>query len=103
MIIIILDRLDQIEKTKIIANLIKSRVDEKIDLIHFFRLSNIVERAFILDLNELVKYRNKLLYQNYISDHLASLGLISVNVIDGGTAWNEFENMHGKLFKINKL
>lgn len=80
----LLERLDNLEKPKIVANLLKSKIDNKIDIIQFLRLSAIVEKAFIPDLKKLKHYRFEADHKIHITESLLSLGVIFMSVISGG-------------------
>lgn len=49
----LLDRLDNMNKPKIIANLLKAKVKNQIKINEFLRLATIVDKAYIGDLKKL--------------------------------------------------
>lgn len=55
-IIMLLDRLDHIDKSRLIARVFSACVKGEIDYDEFLRISTAVERAFIGDLNDLLHY-----------------------------------------------
>lgn len=81
-LLILLDKLDNIEKPKILSNLMKARIHGDISINKFLRLSCIAEKVFIHDLKELYKYIEKEQYHEDVSESLAALGLINITTID---------------------
>lgn len=53
----LISKTDNINKATVLANLIKSRVNNDITIHDFFRLSSMLERIPYIDLNELEKYQ----------------------------------------------
>lgn len=51
------DRLDNINKEVILANLTKARIDDKISIENFFRLTSVLERVPYIDLAKLPSYQ----------------------------------------------
>ena len=82
-LLILLDRLNHLEKSKIIGKLLKAKILEKIDLETFLRLSNAVADVYIDDLPKLKSYIKENNpdnyynpYQIYVSNGLLTYGLI---------------------------
>lgn len=86
----LLDRFDNNQKPIFLANLIKARVENKIDIVNFLRLASIIEKAFIPDLKSLHEYKDDKLYCGHESESLKSLGLIYQSVIDSNGINNKF-------------
>lgn len=68
--------LEEEAKAAIMGQIYKARLDEKIDDSDLLRLCYIVSRAFIDDLDHLKNYLDENSDQNYITDHLKSLGVL---------------------------
>ena len=90
-ILIILEKLDEVEKAQIIGNLFKARMRGKIDLDEFFQLSSVVQRSYFKELKSFILYGSNLFDEEtrlrYIKYHtkeaqknLASLGLLNENI-----------------------
>lgn len=76
-LIMLLERFDNLSKPKILANLLKAKVSNEIDIDSFIRLAGIVDRAFFNDLKHLNKYKKKHDYNNSFElEALISLGLV---------------------------
>jgi hypothetical protein len=83
-LLILIDRIDNIEKTSILSNLLRSKVQEKISIEKFLRLAITTEKAFIADLKKLHLYVDNDRYDEDTSESLTSLGLVYMSIIDGG-------------------
>ncbi len=83
-LVILLDRIDNLEKTSILSNLLKAKVEEKISIEKFLRLAAITEKAFINDLKKLKLYLYVQRYDEDTSESLTALGLVYMSTIDGG-------------------
>jgi hypothetical protein len=84
-ILLLIDKLDSLEKPSIIANLLKAKIKDQITIEKFLRLSVIIERSFLPDLKKLHLYVNAKRYDENVSESLINLGLIYMSVIDGGS------------------
>lgn len=93
-----LDLFDRIEKSEILGRLVKARVNGAIDYRTFERLSSMVVRVYLPDLEDLVRFYNKEKIESEIIDSLASVGLITAPT--GGHVWSEIFVSEG--FSINK-
>lgn len=89
-LIMILDKLNEYEKSSIIGKLFKTYINEEITYSTFIRLTQIVESSFLDDLIDLKKYfkysnHNKSIYK-YFNDiqrnHLNNLGVLNFVVRD---------------------
>ena len=88
-ILMLLDRLDTLDKPPIIANLLKSKVKGHISIEKFLRLSSVVEKSFLPDLKKLHLYLDAKRYDENISESLSNLGLTYMSVISGQVWGNE--------------
>lgn len=57
-LLIIIDRLDEIDKIPLLAKLFKAYIDDRIDLALFRRLATALDRAFIDDIKSLLELEN---------------------------------------------
>lgn len=76
-LLLILDKLDDLNKPKIIGNLFKATIKEQITYDVFLRLSSIVQRAFLSDL---IKLNNSNFYSEVTKDHFYSIGLMRAKI-----------------------
>jgi hypothetical protein len=81
-IIVILDKLDDLDKATIIGRLLKYTIEEKIEYSDFLRMSSIIQRAFLPDLMFLKVHRHVDSYSPEIREHILTLGLVRMAVID---------------------
>ena len=77
-----IDRLDNINKQTILANLTKSRINGDISIEDFFRLYTLLERIPYVDLNDLQKYKEDFYDSNGATEFLFSTGALQQSVID---------------------
>ncbi len=75
-LLLLIDRIDSIKKPKLIANLFKARVEEKISIEKFLRFSMIIERAFLYDLQKLPSFQVNEMHSEDVVISLVSLGLL---------------------------
>lgn len=83
-LVILLDRLDNMEKPIIIGKLFKACIEEKISYKMFLRLSSIVDKSFLPDLKVIAdNYPNSYL-TNFLRDiqieNLYNLGILKLNI-----------------------
>lgn len=91
----IIDRINNLGKIDILINLFKARVSGNISMEDFLRMSMVLEKISIVDLQALDKYdletysNNPGIYEGSLTDALNSSGLLTPSVIgDGGTLFN---------------
>ena len=70
------DRLDNINKEVILANLTKSRIDDKISIENFFRLASVLERIPYVDLVKLPLYQTPYYDEDGDTELLNSTGVL---------------------------
>lgn len=70
------DRLDNINKEVILANLTKSRIDDKISIENFFRLASVLERIPYVDLVKLLSYQTPYYDEDGDTELLNSTGVL---------------------------
>lgn len=78
----IIDRLDNINKGTVLANLIHARTDDKISIDDFFRLVSILERIPYTDLDKLIAFNEPYYDNSGVTELLNATGAIDVCVID---------------------
>lgn len=72
----IIDRLDNIHKQKILANLVKAKGERKITIEDFFRLESVLQRIPYVDLKQLPLYQTEYYDDNGDSELLYSTGVL---------------------------
>lgn len=77
----VLDRLDNVNKVNVLANLIKAKIRGFISIENFIRLTTILDRIPYPDLNELPKYIEDY-YEDGSTDILLSAGVLNETVLD---------------------
>lgn len=77
----VLERLDNINKVDVLANLIKAKIRGLISIENFIRLTSILERIPFSDLRDLSKYI-KDYYEDGSTDILLSAGVLNQTVLD---------------------
>lgn len=77
-----IDRLDNINKGSVLANLIHARTDDKISIDDFFRLVSILERIPYTDLDKLIAFNEPYYDNSGVTELLNATGAIDVCVID---------------------
>lgn len=70
------DRLDNINKEVILANLTKARIDDKISIENFFRLASVLERVPYIDLAKLPSYQTPYYDEDGDTELLNSTGVL---------------------------
>lgn len=70
------DRLDNINKEIILANLTKARIDDKISIENFFRLASVLERIPYVDLVKLSSYQTPYYDEDGDTELLNSTGVL---------------------------
>mgnify|MGYP000038966848 FL=1 len=78
----LINKTDNINKATVLANLIKSRVNNDITIHDFFRLSSMLERIPYVDLNELEKYQNAYYDKSGDTELLYATGALKLDTID---------------------
>ena len=77
-----IDRLDNINKGTVLANLIQARTDDKISIDDFFRLVSILERIPYTDLDKLIAFNEPYYDASGVTELLNATGAIDVCIID---------------------
>ena len=92
----VIDKLDNINKVDILANLMKAKINDLINIECFIRLCVVIDRIPFSDLNELTKYAEDY-YEDGSTDLLLSAGVLSNTVIDAEEGNKYRLNMLGVL------
>ena len=77
----VIEKLDNTNKVDVLADLMKAKIQGKIDIKDFIRLTTILERIPFSDLPELYKYKNDY-FEEGSTDVLLSAGVIYNTVLD---------------------
>lgn len=78
----LVNKIDNVNKASILANLIKSRVNNEISIYDFFRLSSMLDRIPYIDLNELEKYQKAYYDDSGDTELLYATGALKLDTID---------------------
>lgn len=78
----LVNRTDNINKARVLANLIKSRVKGDISIHDFFRLSSVLERIPYVDLNRLEQYKKPYYDDSGDTELLYATGALKLDTID---------------------
>lgn len=78
----LVNKTDNINKATVLANLIKSRVNNDITIHDFFRLSSMLDRIPYIDLNELEKYQKAYYDDSGDTELLYATGALKLDTID---------------------
>lgn len=78
----LVNKIDNVNKASILANLIKSRVNNEISIHDFFRLSSMLDRIPYIDLNELEKYQKTYYDDSGDTELLYATGALKLDTID---------------------
>ena len=90
-LLILLDRLDDIDKAEIIGNFFKAAIQDKIDVDTFYKFSSIVDRVYIKDLksfcffedntlSEEIRTEAILVYTNSVKKSLCPFGIMEEKI-----------------------
>lgn len=77
------DRLDNINKEVILANLTKARIEEMISIENFFRLASVLERVPYIDLAKLPSYQTPYYDEEGDTELLNSTGVLRPVLLSG--------------------
>lgn len=77
-----IDRLDNINKQNILANLTKARINEHISIEDYFRLSSMLERIPYVDLKLLPLYKDSYYDETGDTELLYATGALNLSVLD---------------------
>lgn len=77
-----IDRLDNINKQNILANLTKARINEHISIEDYFRLSSMLERIPYVDLRLLPQYKDSYYDETGDTELLYATGVLNLSVLD---------------------
>lgn len=78
----LVNKTDNVNKVTVLANLIKSRVNNEISIHDFFRLSSMLDRIPYIDLNELEKYQKAYYDNSGDTELLYATGALKLDTID---------------------
>lgn len=96
-----ISRIDNIHKSKILANLTRARINNEISIEDFFRISTVVERVPYPDFKYLPEFTQRNYLPGGVSELLLSAGALSQMGIDGNGDhdWFELSPIGTKLMK----
>ena len=80
-LLIIIDKIDDNDKSTIIGKLFRKYIEEEIDLDVFQRLASTIVNSFLPDLKILYKYKEKPQWRSFTSTSLQNVGLTNLSYI----------------------
>jgi hypothetical protein len=98
--LLLIDRADSLQKPSILGKLLSNHILGNISYEDVTRLSYIVDRVYISDLNYLLKFESGVQRNSNIAASLQSVGLLSFSGIDGGNFDNE--DSGGVIYVLNE-
>jgi hypothetical protein len=99
-LLLLIDRADSLQKPSILGKLLSNHILGNISYEDVTRLSYIVDRVYISDLNYLLKFESGVQRNSNIAASLQSVGLLSFSGIDGGNFDNE--DSGGVIYVLNE-
>tara|TARA_R110002012_G_scaffold321209_1_gene548165 strand:- start:7903 stop:8550 length:648 start_codon:yes stop_codon:yes gene_type:complete len=102
-LLVILDRLDNIEKASVLGRLFKAFMEESIDLNMFQRLASVVASGFLPDLKKLVDYEKQSQWSSFTSTSLSNLGLVHRSYVKPEKFDEYGKQLDGSEYSITKL
>jgi hypothetical protein len=94
-LIVLIDKLDDLDKPVLIGKLLKYVIEEKHDFDDFLRISTVIQKAFLPDLLSLKKPFSAEYCNPMIREHLITLGLVSLGL--------DFDTRESTLRKMSKI
>ena len=104
-VLLIIDRIDSIEKSLIIAKLFKALVEDEIEIDLFYRFCNVVEKVYIEDIKFLVSNINDNDFTGICGMNLANNALAIRYTYDGRT-WggtDEIDDDEDVRYRVTRL
>ena len=99
-LLLLIDRADSLEKPSIVGRLFKHHILEKISYEDAMRLSYIVDRVYMPDLNYLTRFSDGIQSNPNIAASLQSAGLLNFAGMDGGNLGEPFSG--GVVYELNE-
>ncbi|MCU0546196.1 MAG: hypothetical protein MUE44_29195 [Oscillatoriaceae cyanobacterium Prado104] len=99
-LVLLIDRADSLQKPSILGRLLKHHILDNISYEDVTRLSFIVDRVYISDLNYLLEFKPGIQNNPNIAASLQSAGLLSFAGMDGGTLNELFSG--GVVYELNE-
>lgn len=99
-LVLLIDRADSLQKPSILGRLLKHHILGNISYEDVTRLSFIVDRVYISDLNYLLMFTSGIQSNPNIAASLQSAGLLSFTGMDGGTFDEPFSG--GVVYELNE-
>lgn len=78
----LINRIDNVNKAEILANLVRAKTKNWITIHDFFRLSSMLERIPYVDLNELNNYQNPYYDESGDTELLYATGALKLSILD---------------------
>jgi|TARA_B110000902_G_C14057496_1_gene494151 hypothetical protein len=101
-LLILIDRIDDMDKSEILAQLFSKFILGKVDYEMFIRLSSVIDKSVVSDLNKLTDF-NTLQSSSFTATSLENLGLVYTAVTSGGQTNQNLELINGNKYFISEL
>lgn len=102
-LLLLLERLDDMNKPQILARIFSAHINKKIDYEMFVRLSSVVDKTLISDLNKLKDYR-KSQFSSFTATSLQNTGLVYLSVMNPNISFDENgKQTSGSLYAVSEL
>jgi hypothetical protein len=101
-LLLLLERLDDMNKPQILARIFSAHINKKIDYEMFVRLSSVVDKTLISDLNKLKDFQ-KSQFDSFSATSLQNVGLVYLSVMAQTKYDENGKQTGGELYAITKL
>ena len=102
-ILVILEKLDDLEKPVVLGKLFKKFMEEKINFEMFHRLATVIANSFLPDIKKLHLYKEKNHFNSFTSVSLVNLGLTHLYYIKPEKFDQDGKQIDGSEYKITQL
>ncbi|KRB57167.1 hypothetical protein [Flavobacterium sp. Root186] len=102
-ILVILEKIDDLEKPTILGKLFKNFIEEEINFEMFHRLATIIANCFLPDLKKLSIYKDKSQFNTFTSISLENSGLVHMYYVRPEIFDADGNQTGGSLYRITKL
>jgi len=102
-ILVILEKIDDLEKPTILGKLFKNFMEEEINFEMFHRLATIIANCFLPDLKKLSIYKDKSQFNTFTSISLENSGLVYMYHVRPEIFDADGNQTGGSLYRITKL
>lgn len=102
-ILVIIEKIDDLEKPKLLGKLFKAFMEERISFEMFHRFATIISNCFLPDLRKLPIYKDKNQFDSFTSVSLENLGLVHLYYVKPEKFDEEGKRIDGSEYQITQL